>query len=402
MKIITLRGHMNTIILVTILVLNAFYNSDLGGTESIFNTISFLLVLIFLSLNLRFNSFLAMAFAIPLLFMFLSILVNAATLRVGGYHSALAISAGYALLTLKPPPLDSVLMKKLILVYLITALTLSLYKYSELLSTIDIIGPVANSNFNRNPNPAALFFFMCILLSLVFVGERLKWVFVVAFSVLVLTTGSRAGFVSTLILLAGFALLDRTDRRLFNWKSLLSKRMGRNLLILTTIFLSVFALLPGSLSLLEQRLSYSGFDIATDRGGGRDEIWKAILDVSLSAPSTILFGTGPATASTITDQGSHSSYVEAIGSAGWPFLIFTLFAVLCLFRYHKRHRQKDFLLFGVTILIYGGVSTELFSGLSSIWWVFIFLSLYYRSVGNSLVALRKPVIRRCQKGLIQT
>lgn len=383
MKVITLRGYTNTIILVAILVLNALYDSELGGNGTQYNTISFILAVVFISMNLRFNPFLTLAFAFPLIFLFSSVTVNAATLHAGGFNSALAVSAGYALLTLKQPPLDCRLMKRLVLVYLIAGLTLSLHRYSKFLSTGDVIGLVANKNFNLNPNAASLFFFTCLTLALVFVRGWLMLVLVTAFSVLVLTTGSRAGFVSTAILLVGFTLYGRTNSRSFNWfRTLLSKKTYRNILILVTVLAAVYILLPSSFSYLQLRLSSVGLDLAAQEGGGRDEIWKAIFDVSQRSLTTTLFGTGPATASMITDQGSHSSYVEAIGSVGWPFLIFTLFAVLCLFHYHKGHAQKEFLLFGSTILIYGTSSTELFNGLNSIWWVFIFLSLYYRSIGS--------------------
>ena len=53
MKISKLRGDTNTIILIAVLLLNSLYESELGGKGSIFNTISFLLLLMFLLLNHR-------------------------------------------------------------------------------------------------------------------------------------------------------------------------------------------------------------------------------------------------------------------------------------------------------------------------------------------------------------
>lgn len=399
MKIITLRRYMNTIILVTILLLNALYHSEIGGPGTIFNKIGFLLAFLFLYLNFRFNPFLSLAFAVPLLFLFSSVMINATSLHAGGFNSALATATGYALMTLKPPPLDNTLMKRLILIYLIAALILSLHSYLELLSTGNIIGLVANTNFNINPNAASLFFFSCLALSLAFVSGWLKWIFVTAFSVLVLTTGSRAGFSSTAILITGFTFFGSTNNsRLFNWKALLSKKTLQKILlrifILATIVVSVITVLPDSFTFLQQRFSNSGFGLAAAKGGGgRDELWKDAFEVSLRSPKTVVFGNGPATASDMIGSGTHSSYVEAITSVGWPFLIFTLFAVFCLFSYHKRHMQKDFLLVGITILIYGASSTELFNGMGSIWWIFILLSLYYRSIGNSMVSLGKLGIR---------
>src|SRR3990167_3189021 len=110
MKSNSLHGSINTIILVAVLVANAFYGSELGGSGSVFNTISMFLVTIYVFLNPRLSPFLAFVFVIPIIFLFLSILVNSPLLTVGSYNSALSTAAGFVLLMLKPQRLNVAIM----------------------------------------------------------------------------------------------------------------------------------------------------------------------------------------------------------------------------------------------------------------------------------------------------
>jgi hypothetical protein len=147
-----------------------------------------------------------------------------------------------------------------------------------------------------------------------------------------------------------------------------------------------FWFFPWSIEALSNRMSVAGLGLAATSvqgTGGRDDIWQAAYDVSQQSLMTRFFGTGPATASDRIDYGTHSSYVEAITSIGLPFMIFTLMAVMALFRYHIRHSQREYLLYAVPILCYGAFETILFNGIGSLWYIFIFLSLYYRSIGYS-------------------
>ena len=59
-------------------------------------------------------------------------------------------------------------------------------------------------------------------------------------------------------------------------------------------------------------------------------------------------------------------------------------ALIVLFRYHIRHAQTTFLVYAIPILLYGGLESVLFNGLNNIWYIFILLSLYYRSATGTV------------------
>lgn len=375
MKVITLRGDINTVILFAVLILNTLFQSEIGGPGTIFNTISFLLVLVFLVLNPRFNSWLSLLFAVPVLFLMLSVLFNITTLHAGGFRSALATTAGYMLLMLRPLPLNVIFLRRLIFLYLLACLAISIIFTLDNLSIAVIVG---NPNFNVNPNAASAFFLGCLILSLIFLQLKTKWVFSIAYSLMILTTASRAGIGSSVlvwVLYLWLAVENQSKRAVFR---------TRFMAVASFVTMSVLAvyLVPDSVDFFSQKLAATGLvGLEGSRGGGRDEIWSAALEVADASPMTILFGTGPATTAELVGRGSHSSYVAAMSSNGYPFIIFTLVAILALFRFHIKLSQRQFLAFAIPILLYGIVQEMLFSGIGSLWYIFIFLSLYFRSLG---------------------
>lgn len=384
MKYVISHATLNVLILTAVIIFNTFYHSELGGPGTLFNTISFFLLIIFLLLNNKLYPFLFLTFSIPLIFLLLSTLLHTSILHEGGYHSALATSVGYILLTLKNPPIDKQLLKKIIFLYLISVLLLSVFFYFERIVLSGVGGSTAgNANFHSNPNAAALCFFNCLIFSIVFVSGLWRLVLIFSFNVLVLTTGSRAGFLTILMINLGYIFFEAGNAHV----SSLLRVKGILLRTLTflMIFLAIFYFLSDSFSFLQERLSNIGFSLGSRSGGmGRDDIWKLALEASFSSTSNLLFGTGPATAAAIIDSGTHSSYMEAITSIGWPFMISTLVALSVLLSFHKKCEHYLFLVISTAILTYGVSSTELFCGLSSIWWTFIFLSIYYRDFGSNV------------------
>lgn len=362
------------------LVIDTISSSYLGGPGTIYNTISFFLAAAFLFLNRRIDRSLVTFFAIPIIFLALSVVVNVSNIQSGGYNSMLTTVIEYTLLTLQPFPLDRTLMRRLIIVYLIVVLVLSLYVTRDNLAFYLVTG---NANFNVNPNSASIFFTGCLILSLVFTKSFLRWALVIMISLLILTTGSRAGLVVGSMLLTGYVFFGMEEQH----RKFLTKSKITFLVVLALIPLSASYLIPDSMEYFTSRVSSTGLvGLSTDniikRGSDRDEIWLNALELSGQSLKSVLFGHGPATASDLIDYGTHSSYVEAIASEGWPFLIFTLLALLFLFRYHIKCGQREFLIYAIPILIYGLVETILFGGLGKLWYIFIFLSLYYRSIGS--------------------
>ena len=154
-------------------------------------------------------------------------------------------------------------------------------------------------------------------------------------------------------------------------------------------------LMPDAIDRLYKRFAAVGVGLSTNvnvdggsQGSGRDVLWQSALDISFESMSSFLFGHGPATTASLLEYGTHSSYIEAITSIGWPFMIFSLLALGFLLRYHIKHSQGKILIYALPILIYGAVETILFNGVSNLWYVFILLSLYYRSKDSGKILYR--------------
>jgi len=382
MKISKLRGDTNTIILIAVLLLNSLYESELGGKGSIFNTISFLLLLMFLLLNHRMKPLLFFLFLVPIIFLGLSVAVNYPTLHPGGYNAAIVISLGYMLLTLKPFPLDRMLMQRLIVAYLIGCVALSLYCTADNLAIRLIAG---NTNFNLNQNAASLFFVGCLILSFEFVHSYWLWIIPIILTLLILTTGSRGGMIVGAMLWAGYIYLSSNQPHRTFFKSIFTKSKLASLAGFASIPFLALYLIPDAIKTLFNKFAVVGVELVSTQGvdgtqgSGRDVLWQSALNISMESMTSLFFGHGPSTASGLLEYGTHSSYVEAFTSVGWPFLIFSLVAIGFLLQYHIKHSQGKFLIFAVPILLYGAVETVLFNGLSNLWYIFIFLSLYYRS-----------------------
>ncbi len=375
MKVIRLREDANTIILVAVILLNTLYESELGGSDSIYNTVSILLLLVFFFLNHHIKPTLSFFFAVPLTFLALSVLINISTLQPGGYNTALAISMGYLLLTLKPPHLDRILMQRLIVAYLIGCVVLSLYYLVDNPGTRLIAG---NTNFNQNENAASIFFVGCLILSFEFIHSSWLRVIPIIFTLLILTTGSRAGVLVGIMLWVVYVLFKNNYfNRLTKMNSVIKPKRVLLLAFILIPFATVY-LIPDSVEYLMSRFLSVGIQISDIRGG-REYLWLSALHISLESVSSFFFGHGPSSAAILLEYGTHSSYVEAFTSVGWPFLIFTLVAIGFLFSYHIKNSQGNFVLYAIPILIYGVVETVIFNGLSNLWYIFIFLSLYYRS-----------------------
>jgi hypothetical protein len=371
MKISVLRGCTNAILLFAIIVTNTLYASRWGLEGSIWPTISVMLVGLFFIFNFsHVNPTLFCFFAVPVQFVAGSVLVNGQTLHPGGFRSAVATGAAYLLFTLSGVPLSQRLFRRLVVLYLIIGLPVSAYFLSENWLEIILLG---NSNFSVNPNSAAIYFFFCTVLCLLYMPPKFKWLFVIAYSVLMVTTQARGGTVALIVAIAGYWVLGDTVRRTNALRRLAG--IWKPVALLLAIVTIVLASIPGSFDLLVARFSVTASHFGTSRG----EIWNEAIAASHSSTATILFGHGPATLENILGTGSHSSYLEALGSLGYPFLITTLIALAFWVYVLARAGHRHILWISAAILLYGTTETILFRGVGTLWLGLAIIGLYLQS-----------------------
>lgn len=383
----SLRGRVNAAILVAVLVCNTLHQSQLGGAGSRYNSISFILLAAFVALNAHLNRRLAFAFGVPSAFLVLSLLVNVDDVTSGGLRLTLVTLVGFLLLALNPPPLSRIVWRRLVLTYLIVCLGVSLrFTLAQLSSGLGF----ANTNFNENPNAAAIFFFWCAALALLVLDGSLRWGLAIAYSSLVLTTGSRAGLVSVGVLWAGivFARDRALDTSGANKRVRSSSNLTAILGVLAAPFLA-WRFAPDSVAYLLGRLSRIGLGFSESQITSRDERWNAALAASSDSLSTLFFGWGAGLSSLVVGGSVHSSYLSAIVMFGWPFMITTVFAVFVLWRYHRALGHGVFGVYLLPIMLHGVVESILFNGLSSLWYILIVISIHYRSIGVRIASPRE-------------
>ena len=91
------RGKANTLLVISILVSSALFQSEIGGPGTIYNSIVIVLAVLLLLRNGKFEGALVFAFGLPVAILALSVAMNVATLHPGGYRSAVATAIGYLL-----------------------------------------------------------------------------------------------------------------------------------------------------------------------------------------------------------------------------------------------------------------------------------------------------------------
>ena len=389
------QGIANAIVWFAILAVSGLFQSEIGGPGSYFNAIDVALIALFVAMNRRVDKRLALAFGVPLGFLALSVISNTDTLHAGGYRSAGAISAGYLLFTLKPVPLHHVLLRRLVTVYVVTALALSIVATTRE-SAIGLA--IGNKNFNVNPNGASLFFVANVMLSLWFVRGWRGWALATPFMLLVVTTWSRGGAICTGILILGYSLFFQ--RRLVRKRkrvalgNVASNWQVWAMLVLIAILAVRF--IPGSVNAVIER-----FQIGTSRS----EQWNDARG-GIRSLGGFLFGYGPATLSTRTGDASHSSYLEAIGNSGIFFLVSSLGALLYWLRRSVKDGALDLLWVVPPVLVYGLVEVVLFNGIGTLWLLTMLLGLAIRSdaarldISTPVPASRRKKTRRVQGAVI--
>ncbi len=369
------RGHATTLLLFALMLLNSLHWSDVGGPNSVYGPITVGVVAALLALNLSVDHRSGMAFAVPIALVCLSMMVNASNLGPSNFRSGVSTILAFGLFMVKPLTLSRERFRLMMAVYVIAMLGLSIWTYLALPPSFRD----SNPNFNGNPNGAAMFFLLWTLLALMFLSGATRWVVTGLLALLILTTSSRNGLLAFTFAVVGYGLVgNRTSGPGAALWAKLTQRLDRRrraglLMLLVVMVVAGSTVLPLTFSRLRNLQT------------GRTVLWNAALTESASSPRAILFGGGPAMTGKLIERrilevrGSHSSYVEAIGSMGYPFLIATLTAlgVWSASLYRAGHRQILWLL--VPILGYGSTESTLFTGITPLWSGLALLGVWLRS-----------------------
>lgn len=381
MKTSALHANANVWLLLLILIASTLYQSELGGPGTIYNPAMIAIAGLFLMLNFRLSPVLLAVFGIPIVFLLFSIMANVATVTNGGLRSALATGLSFLLLSLAPVPLNARLLRRLVLIYLLVILAFSIWTALANIRTGEVFG--GNPNFNINANAAALFLTACLILALAFTHGRIQLLLALGFFALAVSTTSRAGLLVGTLLLVFYVFVSRRFVGLPVWSNPFIGRRWLWVGALASVPAIVEAVRPGSLEFLLIRLKMTGFGTAgAVPGTGRNVIWSDALGASQHSVGTLLFGYGPASASSVIGGGTHSSYVEAFTSLGWPFMISAVFSMAILVAFHARRGETDFTIYAVAIALYGATEAVLFISIGNIWFILLLLSIYYRSISS--------------------
>ena len=143
----------NTFAIFSFLLFNVLYYSEVGGPESIYRKIMFIIGGGFLYLNPKFIKHIAYLFFIPILFVLISLLYNFQTITIGSITATFFTILGLLFMSMKPVDISILFMRKLIVISLIISLIISLV---YVVKSLEI--SKAYYNFNINPNQAGIFF----------------------------------------------------------------------------------------------------------------------------------------------------------------------------------------------------------------------------------------------------
>ncbi|MFH1603128.1 MAG: hypothetical protein ABIH03_04405 [Pseudomonadota bacterium] len=360
------KRFLNTGLLLVLLVTITLYQSEIGGPESVWNAVAVAAGAVFVVSNLRLSRSFIGLFAIPVCLLALSVIANAPEVQASGIRSAVATSVGFGLFALPPVTLHHRLLRRLVIVYVLACLGLSIKIYFE--------RPVAaaNANFNINPNSAAALFYLCAVLTLYFIDARIKWIIVIICGLLMVTTQARMGAVVFGATLIAYALV--AHRKWLPRLGTVARRMLRVVPAALLCLIAIRALLPAYSDRLLER-----FRLVWDYESlfrNRLVIWDLGLRLSWESPRAAAFGHGPATISRLIGRGSHSSYLEAAGSYGYLFLFAALLTLVLWIRAVVRRGHPQILAVALPLMLYGVTETFLFSGVSMLWFLIALVGIY--------------------------
>ncbi|MBM3778743.1 MAG: hypothetical protein FJW23_10980 [Acidimicrobiia bacterium] len=356
----------NTLILFTVIVLITLRWSEWGGPDSYFNSVTVALLTVLLALNLQLDRLGGSLFALPMLFLSLSMLVNGADSGLGTVRSGISAALALGVFALGSIPLSRTELGWLIRGFLAVCLGIALYR----LPAADLSPGDGFQNFNENANAAAIFFLFCTFLALLTLRGLPRWLAVVAFASLVLATQSRTGVLATVLGLATLAAFGTGSEADSGSQARLRLTIAGAMVILMVVAIEVLPQVLVRLRSLET---------------GRTLFWETAFQASVSSAKTTIFGTGPATAglqvqrTLLRDAGSHNAYLDAAASVGYPYLISLLCALAWWVKNLVRDGHREILWVVGPVMLVGMTEATLFSGPSTLWFGLAFAGLWLRA-----------------------
>ncbi|MCH8847846.1 MAG: hypothetical protein IIC32_02590 [Chloroflexi bacterium] len=362
-------GDLNAVLLFSVLVLVTLYQSELGLAGTIWNKLAASVAVFWIYRNFKL-SFVHSVYIVPIFLAFVSLGVNFEAFSTSGLWSILATSISLALFALRPIALNSRLLRQLVVVYLFVILTISVALFAQSLGANE--GP--NLYFHVNRAASAWLFYQCSVLSLFFIESRTKWLIIIAFGLIIITTGSRGGIVAFGASLTLYSLLSHRD--LFRSLMAIFKRLLALGAILVLGLFIAQRLIPEHLSNLVSRFRLA--EGASALVSNRIEVWDAALSVWLETDLSTLLGAGPS-AFALVGTGAHNSYLEAAALHGVVFVLISLFVLFLWNRSLVRRGHTVILALTIPLLIYGATDSFLFTGMRQLWYLLAFLGIYLHS-----------------------
>lgn len=218
--------------------------------------------------------------------------------------------------------------------------------YFGLFSTKEVFGEGRTAvyilGYTEDPNQFCGYFILPIMIYIKRILNKSKLTpFYVALLLLtlytILKTGSRGGLVGIVVGVVVFVLLG------------IKSPKGKAALIVAVLLCSlfvikvVFPLLPE-----EVRERYSVERVAEDKGSGRFEIWKYLIEYTAEKPERIIHGGGLySTGDTLKNSGlglsarwAHNQFIQVFADQGIIGLaLFVVFAALCFFRNIRKNPE---------------------------------------------------------------
>ena len=377
-------GDLNALLLFGALVLITLHQSEWGLSGTIWNKLAAGVALFWVYRNLR-PSFFHSVYVGPVFLAFVSVGVNFSVFSINGLWSVLATAIGLALFALRPMAINGRLLRQLVVVYLFIILAISVTFFAQ---SVGADGE-PNQYFHVNRSAAAWLFYQCAVLSLFFMKSRIKWLLILVFGLLIITTGSRGGIVAFAASLTLYSLLTRTDL-LRNATAIFKRFLALGVVVILGLFIAQ-RLIPEHLSNLVARFRLEQGAAALI--SNRIEVWESALTLWLETDLSIFLGAGP-TAFGLIGVGAHNSYLEAAAMHGVVFLLASVSVLFLWNRSLVRRGHVVILAVTVPLLIYGATDSFLFTGMRQLWYLLAFVGIYLHSqpAGAAHRTRSKPLV----------
>jgi len=364
------KASINTLLFTAAFACATMYQSEWGLAGSYWN----ILVGVFAALLLTFNFVPRPHFAVlcglPLALAWLSLLLNtSSTLGLNSLRSVALTTLGLLLLGIRSVPLNPHLLRRCMAVYLAACFGLSAIRYAALPADLP------NPGFSTNPDGAAQLFFIWAIVALYLFRSPLRWLVAAASLLMISTTYANGAAIAAVLVVAMYGALSGQKLASSFGSVILSG--ARAVLVIGGLFFLAYGAFPDSSTQLamkvQTRLTSSGLHAA------RGFIWERALRISTESPGTILIGKGPARAGSGVVVGSHSAYIEAFLSYGYPYLAASLMSLAVWTGQLVRVGHVRLLALVLPMLAWGITETLMFTGLRLPWLLLILVATHMES-----------------------